>query len=359
MADKDYTERFDDNDLEIDFRALVKRLRAGWKLIFKWVLIAFVVAAGIGYSIPKRYLVRSSFAPESSTGATASSSLASLANALGVNLNTVTKDAVYPEIYPEIVSSIPFITETFDLPVSFDRKGETIETDLFDYMKNYQRSAWWSYLLGLPGRLLSSEESEVIREVDQYRLTKTQRAVMKSVMRCIDMEVDKKTSYVEMEVMMQDPEVAAALSSFIMDNLQKYVSDYRTDKSRKNVEYLERMTMEAEVEYHEAQDKYAAYLDSHQGTVSQRANVEKERLQNDFEMKNQLYTQMRQGLLSAKAQVQQETPVFAVIQPATVPLKPAKPSKKLICVVFALLAFIGGCASVLATDGKGSIFKEV
>ena len=53
---------------------------------------------------------------------------------MGVSLNN-SVDAISVEMYPDVVHSSPFIVELFDLPVQFDRDGETVSTTFIDYMQ--------------------------------------------------------------------------------------------------------------------------------------------------------------------------------------------------------------------------------
>ena len=60
-----------------------------------------------------------------------------------------------------------------------------------------------------------------------------------------------------------------------------------------------------------------------------------------------LYNQTAQQLQLARAKVQESTPVYAVVQPATVPLMPSKPSKMMILVGCVFLAGAAAAAWVL------------
>ena len=94
-------------------------------------------------------------------------------------------------------------------------------------------------------------------------------------------------------------------------------------------------------DYEKAQQEYADFADSNQNIIRQSAMVEQERLQNEMNLTYQVYTQVAQQLQMAKAKVQEITPVYTVVQPATVPLKAAKPSKMLILIGFVFLAGVG------------------
>ena len=65
-------------------------------------------------------------------------------------------------------------------------------------------------------------------------------------------------------------------------------------------------------------------------------------------LKYSLYNSVVQQLQSARLKVQQETPVFTEIVPATVPLRASSPSKKKILAAFLFLGLIAGVAVALS-----------
>ena len=119
---------------EIDIMELLRKLLKDWKLILKWCAVAAVVGIVVGFSIPKEYSVSSKMAPET-VSKTGGGSLGSLASLAGINLSSMsTADAVYPDLYPDIVSSTPFVVELFPVKVDFKHKGETMSSDLYTYL---------------------------------------------------------------------------------------------------------------------------------------------------------------------------------------------------------------------------------
>lgn len=61
----------------------------------------------------------------------------------------------------------------------------------------------------------------------------------------------------------------------------------------------------------------------------------------------QVYSQVATQLQVARAKVQEAKPVFAVVEPASVPLLPSGTSKKVILVGFIFLAVAGASAWIL------------
>ena len=62
------------------------------------------------------------------------------------------EDALSPELYPDIVSSTPFLIELFDVKVK-DQKAK-VDTTLYAYLKEEQRSPWWSAIFSAPFKVL-------------------------------------------------------------------------------------------------------------------------------------------------------------------------------------------------------------
>ena len=321
---------------EIDIMELLRKLLKDWKLIHKWCGVAAVVGLVIGFSIPREYTVNSKLAPES-VSKSGGGSLGSLASLAGINLGSVsTSDAVYPDLYPDIVSSTPFVVEFFPVEVEFKDGKETVKTDYYTYLKDYQKSPWWGSVIRAPFKVLGwflglfhekVEPVEGFASLDPQALTQEQEEIAKAVRKSISLAVDKKTSVINLTVTAQDPKVAAIIAEEVIDRLQTYVTNYRTEKSRLDVDYYEGLYAEAKEAYFTSQQQYASYVDRNQGVILQRVKTEQERLQNEMNLNYQLYNTCAQQLQAARAKVQQETPVFTIIDPPQMPNKKSKPKR--------------------------------
>ena len=70
----------------------------------------------------------------------------------------------------------------------------------------------------------------------------------------------------------------------------------------------------------------------------QSVRAEQERLQNDMNLAYQVYSQVANQLQVARAKVQEEKPVFAIVEPAVVPLTPSGTSMKIYVLAFIFLS---------------------
>lgn len=349
QEEKDILDNAND-EKEIDLLELATKLWEQRKKLIIWSICGAVIGLIVAFSIPKEYDTTVKLAPEISDPKAASGGLVALASMAGLGSAQAGADAVYPQLYPDVVSSVPFITSLFDVEVETKEDGRKFTVK--QYMEDETKAPWWSAILGFPfkvlGAIMASDEEEGGKDgLDNFQLTKQEYELVEALNKRVTATVDQKTNVVTISVLMQDPLISAVLADTVVSRLQDYVTQYRTNKSRKDLEYAETLNEEAKVEYYKAQQKYAEYLDRNHGLAFQSAQITRDRLQNETSLAFSLYNQTAQQVQKAKAKVQETTPVYAIITPATVPVKAASPKKLLILVGFTFLAFVACAAWIL------------
>ncbi|MDE5882508.1 MAG: chain-length determining protein [Muribaculaceae bacterium] len=341
-----------DDEQEIDLLELALKLWRQKKKIALWCFIGAIVGLIVAFSIPREYTTDVKLAPELGNAQKAGGSLGAMAAMVGIGgAAQGGSDAVNPTLYPDVVSSVPFLVGLFNVPVE-DIDGEKKVT-VREYVEEDLKSPWWSVIIRLPFKLIGlltssdEEEGDPNKPTDTFQLTKPEDAVVKALQTRITASVDTKTSVITISVMMQDPLVSATLADTVVNRLQEYITDYRTNKARQDLVYAELLNTEAKENYYKAQQKYADYLDRNNGVILHSAQTTRERLQNEATLAFNLYNQTAQQVQMAKAKVQENTPVYATVTPATVPIKPTSPRKILILVGFVFLAFVACSAWIL------------
>ena len=333
-----------DDEIEIDLMDLLRKVIGIRKKIYKATGIGLLIGIIVAISIPKQYTVEVSLSPE--IGNNKGGGLSGLAASFlgsGVPMGDGT-DALNASLSADIVSSTPFLLElsAMEIPVT-KNKVMTLNTYLDE-----ETSPWWSYVIGFPGMVIDGVKS-LFTEKDEItsfgkanqgtiELSKMESMKIEILKKMITASVDKKTSMTSVAVTLQNPRVAAVVADSVVKKLQKYIIDYRTFKAKEDCLYLEKLFKERQQEYYATQKKYADYLDSHDNIILQSVRSEQERLQNDMSLAYQVYSQVASQLQVARAKVQEEKPVFAVVEPAVVPLKPSGTSKKVYVLAFIFLS---------------------
>lgn len=323
--------------------------------------IAFAFAVVVAFSIPKQYTSTVVMAPEFSSGASVSGSLGTLASMAGVNLNGMSgnEDALYPELYPQIVSSTPFLCDLISLQV--ETKDGELSTSLYEYLEKHQKMPWWSHITSFPlmmvQKLFMENVVDTVMPTDgaDMNLTRKQYLLLQKLDKAIVVNVDKGNFVITLNVTTQDPKISAYVANVVADNLQKYIGTYRSAKARKDLIYTEQLYKEAQEKYYTAQHNYAEYVDKHQGVVKMQHQIEEKRLSNEQELAFNVYNQISQQLEMARAKVAESTPVCVVMQPAIVPIKASSPKKMMMAALYVFLAFFGTSAWYVV---KESVIKS-
>ena len=334
-----------DEEIEIDLMDLLRKVIGIRKKIYKAAGIGLIIGIIVAISIPKQYTVEVTLSPE--MGNNKGGGLSGLAASFlgsGVSMGDGT-DALNASLSADIVSSTPFLLELSNMkvPVSGSEK-----ISLSSYLDE-ESSPWWSYVIGFPGMVIGGVKSLFIEDEDEsifldkasqgtIELSKKESQKIESLKKKIVASVDKKTSMTSVTATFQDSKVAAVVADSVVKKLQEYIIDYRTSKSKEDCLYLEKLFKERQQEYYVAQKKYADYMDSHDNIILQSVRTEQERLQNDMSLAYQVYSQVASQLQVARAKVQEEKPVFAVVEPAVVPLYPSGTSRKVYVLVFVFLS---------------------
>lgn len=338
---------------EIDFIDLGKKLWLRRKFILKISLVGLIVGIVIAFSIPKEYTTTVILAPEANSSST-TGSVGALAAMAGINLTgkSAAEGQMSPELYPNIAESSPFMLGLFDVSVKDLKNG--IDTTLYSYISEEQKTTWWSKIMGLPrgiiGYFLTEKSDEKSDIVNRLSLSNEQIDVFNDLKNRINVNVDKKTGIITLTSTMQSAEISAYVADTLTHYLQLYIISYRTQKARQDLLFTERLYNEAKKDYSDAQQKYARYLDENQNVILSSYRVNQEKLQNEVTLAYGVYNQMAQQLQLAKVKVQDTTPVYTVIQPAIIPLIPSKPNKKMIITSILFIALIGTCGWVLGKD---------
>ena len=353
-----------DEEIRIDVMEILRKIIAIRKTIYKAAGIGLVIGIIIAIRIPKQYTVEVTLSPE--MGNNKGSGLSGLAASFLGNEVTMGDgtDALNASLSADIVSSTPFLLELSTMEISVSRdESMTLNTYLDE-----ESSPWWNYVIGFPEMLIGGVKSLLVDDesiasigVNQgiIKLSKKESKKIETLKKMITAAVDKKTSITSVAVTLQNPRVAAVVADSVVKKLQEYIIDYRTSKAKEDCLYLEKLFKERQQEYYTAQRKYANYIDSHDNIILQSVRAEQERLQNDMNLAYQVYSQVANQLQVARAKVQEEKPVFAIVEPAVIPLDPSGTSRKIYVLIF---IFLSVCIVILGKffgENLLNKFKEI
>lgn len=280
-----------------------------------------------------------------------------------------------PKVYPHILNNVDFLTDLMHTGIHFNGYDKPVE--LYDYFTDPQYHKFnlisfvKKYTVGLPGLIIGAiaggkDKEEAVAASDSLsdggmktrRLTAKEANVARRLKSLIKMDVNPKEGYLTLSVRMSEPVACAELcdASFLL--LKKYIANFKTEKSKANLEFIEDRCAEAKADYEKKQSRYAYFVDSHRGLSTAMSNVEGERLYADMELSRQLYSEMSKSLMSAQVKVKEDAVSLADLTPVSVPDKKTKPKRLQILFVWAFLGIVAGCGYVWGRDWWSGFHKN-
>ncbi len=358
-------------DDEIDLIALAKTIWNGRKFIIKTVLLFMCIGLAVALLSPKEYTASTTMVPQISNGSSKMGGLSSLAAMAGFNLGDLNKGSaeLSPYVYPQIVQSVPFQLELMNTPFTFQEVDHPVS--IYEYYTEYYKpgilSSIKKYTIGLPFVILGAIKPKAEKElpltttIDKNQpiyLTKEQESVRKILSNGVSLETNDKDGYVTLHVNSSQPKLAAEIAQKAQLLLQKYITTFKIEKASAQLKFIEERYHDNKTEFEDAQTALANFRDKNKNVTSARARTQEERLQSDYQLAFDVYSQLAQQMEQARIQVKEDTPVFSILKPVTVPLEKSKPNKPMILIIW---TFLGGVIAIGWIFGKeflGSIKEK-
>ncbi|MCU0340255.1 MAG: Wzz/FepE/Etk N-terminal domain-containing protein [Spirosomaceae bacterium] len=331
------------DEIEINIADIVKFLKDNLRRMMIWGVVAAVLGAIYAFTAQKEFDSKAVVLPElqSSSLTGKLGGLSALAGLAGVDLSQMNStEAIRPDLYPNITQSVPFALHILQqkVYVSSQKKEMTLEAFFYSLNEN-----WLT-------RLLDSEEEEK-EKLDPKQMSQAveldlkKENLIKEIQKRITTTFDRKTGIITINTQMPDPVVAATVARLSVDYLKVYVTKYRTEKAYKQMQFLGQQVREAKARYQGAEAALASYRDRNSFLVMNTAKVTEQRLQSEFMLAQNVYNGLVQQYEQAKIRVEEETPVFKLLEPAKIPLKKSAPKRLML--IFAMTVTGVGLSIIL------------
>lgn len=271
----------------------------------------------------------------------------------GVDLSQAQQGMIPPMIYPRIVNSLSFQMELMEKEIRFADYGVT--TTIPDFYENHYSPSltqWVGKLtIGLPFTVLGwirgdGEESSI--EVDDpfeaefIQISKKELELINSIRDRISVNLDEETGLLTSRVSLHDARASAELNRHLIELLKEYVTQYRIEKAQQDLEFVEEQHANSRERFQDRQIALADFRDANISLATARAQTELERLQDEKNLAFNLYNSLAQQLEEARLRLQEQKPVFSVVQAVNVPSDKSRPRRGLILIIFTVLGIIIG-----------------
>lgn len=343
-----------EEDREVDFIFLARKFWNGRKIIIRSLIIFLFFGILVAFLSPKEYTAYSTMVPQVTDPKAKLGALSGLAAMAGVSLSSVGSSELAPTTYPEIISSVPFQLELMATPLNFKKIKEPVT--LFEYLTNEKyANPFIKYTLGLPSIIIKAIKGDPLSIHPEspdapLELNEKQKEVQKILEKKIGVIVDDKNGFVTLACSLPEDYAAAQLGKKMQSLLQKYITEFKIEKAKANCDFISERFREAKSNYQKSQDELALFRDRNKNVSTAVARTEQERLTAEFSLNYGVYSELAKKLEQAKIEVKEETPVFTVIKPVSVPTEKSKPDRPYIIGVFLFIGLVAGLVWVMGKE---------
>ena len=352
MDDTNTVKRPDVEDEEIEIRLsdIMRFLQQNRRRFLIGALLGLLLGILYAFSKPNIFTADVTVMPEiQARGAGGLGNLGSLAGLAGINLDNASSiDAVRPELYPDILQSVPFALYLLKQPVYSQKLKATMS--LQELVSRINGDSFISSITSLFSSNTDSTVDEVKLDPTNFsraiQVTQEQEQLIKLVQGTVTALYDKKTGTLTITANEQDPVVAATVTRLSLEYLTNYITSYRTEKARRQVVFLTERVSEAKDRYQKVEYALSNYRDRNRNLLLNTAKIEEQRLQADYLLEQSVYNELSKQLEQARIKVQEDTPVFKILEPPTIPLRKSGPKRTLMMLGFCVMGVV---ISVLIT----------
>lgn len=357
---------------EIDLIELIKRMWVNRRLILKVTGVCFVLGLLIALFSSKAYTAGCDFVPQTSSS-TSTSRMSSLAALAGINLNQMDDvKALSPYVYENILNSATFRKELMQTKLNYEKADRPVSFYEYNTSEEFNKPGVgkivMKYTIGLPFVILKAIRGEQ-PEPDYSALategngsaskietmTKEEYECNKILSECLSMNLDDKNGYLSISVTMPEAIAAAEMAEATVTLLQKYITEFKIEKVQSNLDFVQERYNEAKAEFEDIQDRRARFRDANLNTTKYSARTQLEKLDAEYTLALNLYSELASKLEQAKINVKETTPILTVINPVTVPLQKSKPRRAMILFGWTFFGIVLGMGAVLVLPSVAEI----
>ncbi len=340
---------------EVDLIALLETVWAGRRTIIKYLIIFGLIGLFIAIFSPKEYTATTVMVPSVAEKGKAGA-LGGLAVMAGINLSGGSSEVIPPTLYPKVIKSVPFKQRLVKTKINTKETSEPVSYKRY-YMDIHSPSLLENikqYTIGLPGLILGSLRGDADSSSNKLGslifITKEEEKVYKILEDHLQLSVNDKDGYVELSASMPEAVSAAELAQRAQQLLQEYITEFKSKKAKEQLRFVQERFKEKEKEFRRAEYTLANFQDRNHNVISAKVATKEKQLKARYNLTYGVYSELAKQLEQQKIQVKEDTPVFSVIEPVSVPIEKSKPRRALILIIWLFLGVVVGVGIVLGRD---------
>lgn len=285
---------------------------------------------------------------------------------LGINLGGGAS-GLTPETYPEILTSrevrLAVVRDTFYFQES-DRRMTFVEyvtqpQGPFGQVMKYTLKLPWTLKRQFGDWIGTSPRVRGDSVGTALYPTEDEEEAMERIREMLWWAVDQETGIMTISVTAGEPELAAGLTQSFLGHLRDRVQQIRTEKAKRNLEFVEQRFGEAQEQLREAEKKLAQFTDRNKQINSAQLRTERDRLQRQVTFASDLYSQLQGQKTQAEIELQKSEPVVTVVEKPVPPIERSAPRRTFVVLISFILGSIVGLFGAFIRWSINEIRRDV
>ena len=356
---------------EIDLIEIVAKLWSKRWFIIKITVICATIGLFIAILTPNKYTASTTMVPQTG-GQKVGGNLGGLAAMAGINIGSMSSGEVLsPSVYPIILNNVNFQKELIYSKYRFEKAESPIS--YYDYLTNKKYNSFnligfiKKYTIGLPGVIIGAIKGEPKEAIDTLnkesktitKISYKEGKVIKSVFANLNLNLNNKEGYISLSYTSEEPILSAEIVLTAQKILQNYITEFKIEKVRSNLEFVEKSYDEARLNFENKQAELARFRDANKNLSSAMARTQEEKLNSEFNLLFGIYTEIAKQKEQAKIAVTETTPILTIIEPVTIPTEKSGPNRAMMLLGFIFLGGIAGIGWILGYPYIKEMYKKV
>ena len=220
------------------------------------------------------------------------------------------------------------------------------------------------YTIQLPSVVISvfkdeNNSKDVVKDSNGFfTLSNESNLILKKIKKQLRISVNEKEGFVIITAVMPEAIASAELVANAQKILQKYIIKFKVKKSKEQLRFVKERYDEKEKEFRVVQKKLASFMDQNQKITSALAQTKLEQLQSEYDLANNVFVELAKQYESQQIQVKEDTPIFTILDPVSVPFERSFPKRGMVILMFVVLGVLAGFLMVGLKNLKSFLLEN-
>jgi len=327
---------------------------ANRRLILKIIAIFFVFGLFIVIFSKDEYTSRVEFISQNPGSGLVGGRLSGIAAMIGLNLNASTDESelINENLYQIVLNRLPLQKKLAETKLKFNGIKDPITFK--EYYTQVYSPDLISRVIAFPlkiFKIFKKHEEVSLERIDSLIfVSKEEQFLRNKLKNNLLLEYDENNGIITLTATMPEPIAAAQLVQKAQLLLQEDIITYRIGKAWEQLNFIEEHYERYENNFKNAESNLANYKDRNRFNITESSLIELKRLQSEYELALSIFDEINRQRVAQSIKVEKDTPIFANVNPATVPYEPSGPNRSKIMLLSVVIGFIFAILWIIAKD---------